>query len=258
MATNNKEQLLIQYSKNKTKELRDSIIIEYSYLVKIIANKLYISLAQMIEKEDLESFGIFGLIDAIDRYNVNMDVKFETYASLRIRGNILDEVRKLDWLPRSIREKEKEIEKARKEYFNKNGVNPNNKQLSNVLHISEDELLKHNYAIFKSHINSLDNLLYSDDDEDKSSEEHISGNFPSPEIEILKKEVTIMLEKSLSVLTKREEQVIKMYYYNDLTFAEISHILDITQSRTSQLHSTALMKMKKAIPNGEELLKFFN
>ena len=107
-----KEQMWTEYAKNRTPELREQLILEYAPLVKIVAGKLSMYLGHNVEYEDLTSYGIFGLIDAIDKFDVNKDVKFETYASLRIRGEILDQIRKMDWIPRTVRQKQKKIDEA--------------------------------------------------------------------------------------------------------------------------------------------------
>ena len=112
MDENSKEKLWDLYAKNKNPELREKIIIEYAPLVKLVAGRLSMYLGYNVEYEDLVSYGIFGLIDAIDKYDFNKNVKFETYASLRIRGAILDQIRKMDWIPRSVRQKQKKIESA--------------------------------------------------------------------------------------------------------------------------------------------------
>ena len=118
-----KEKLWMSYSKNRTPELREQIIIEYAPLVKLVAGRLSMYLGYNVEYEDLVSYGIFGLIDAIDKFDYGKNVKFETYASLRIRGEILDQIRKMDWIPRSVREKQKKIDSARTRLETENGKN---------------------------------------------------------------------------------------------------------------------------------------
>ena len=134
-----KEKLWMSYSKNRTPELREQIIIEYAPLVKLVAGRLSMYLGYNVEYEDLVSYGIFGLIDAIDKFDYGKNVKFETYASLRIRGEILDQIRKMDWIPRSVREKQKKIDSARTRLETENGKNATDEELAAALDLSVDE-----------------------------------------------------------------------------------------------------------------------
>ena len=128
-----KEKLWMSYSKNRTPELREQIIIEYAPLVKLVAGRLSMYLGYNVEYEDLVSYGIFGLIDAIDKFDYGKNVKFETYASLRIRGEILDQIRKMDWIPRTVRQKRKKIEEAIKQIETKTGRNASDEEIAQEL-----------------------------------------------------------------------------------------------------------------------------
>ena len=129
-----------KYTKNPTQEMREQIIIEYAPLVKIVAGRLSMYLGGNVEYEDLVSYGVFGLIDAIDKFDTNKDVKFETYASLRIRGSILDQIRKMDWIPRTVRQKQKKIDEAIKQVEMRTGKNASDEEIAQELGLSEDEL----------------------------------------------------------------------------------------------------------------------
>ena len=140
MDENSKEKLWDLYAKNKNPELREKIIIEYAPLVKLVAGRLSMYLGYNVEYEDLVSYGIFGLIDAIDKYDFNKNVKFETYASLRIRGAILDQIRKMDWIPRSVRQKQKKIESAMSKLETEYGRAATDEEIARELDISTEEL----------------------------------------------------------------------------------------------------------------------
>ncbi len=140
MDDNSKEKLWDLYAKNKSPELREKIIIEYAPLVKLVAGRLSMYLGYNVEYEDLVSYGIFGLIDAIDKYDFNKNVKFETYASLRIRGAILDQIRKMDWIPRSVRQKQKKIESAMSKLETEYGRAATDEEIARELDISTEEL----------------------------------------------------------------------------------------------------------------------
>ena len=154
-----KEKLWMSYSKNRTPELREQIIIEYAPLVKLVAGRLSMYLGYNVEYEDLVSYGIFGLIDAIDKFDYGKNVKFETYASLRIRGEILDQIRKMDWIPRSVREKQKKIDSARTRLETENGKNATDEELAAALDLSVDELNNWQGQTKVSNLVSLDEVM---------------------------------------------------------------------------------------------------
>lgn len=135
-----KQKLWDKYRKKPTPEIREQIILEYAPLVKIVAGRLSMYLGGNVEYDDLVSYGIFGLIDAIDKFDMAKDVKFETYASLRIRGSILDQIRKMDWIPRTVRQKQKKIDEAIKKLEMETGKNPTDEMLAEELGVSGDEL----------------------------------------------------------------------------------------------------------------------
>lgn len=137
-----KEKLWEEYQKNPTPKLREQLIIEYAQLVRLVAGRLSMYLGHNVEYDDLVSYGIFGLIDAIDKFNLEKNVKFETYASLRIRGAILDQIRKMDWIPRTVRQRQRKIDEAIKNIELRTGKTANDADLAKELSISEDEPLQ--------------------------------------------------------------------------------------------------------------------
>ena len=140
MKNDEKEKLWRDYQKNPTPQQREKIILEYAPLVKLVAGRLSMYLGYNVEYDDLVGYGIFGLIDAIDKFNIDKDVKFETYASLRIRGAILDQIRKMDWIPRTVRQKQKKIDEAIKHIESTTGKLATDDKVAQYLQISEDEL----------------------------------------------------------------------------------------------------------------------
>ena len=136
-----RKKLWEDYARLKTPNLREKLILEYAPLVKVVAGRLSMYLGYNVEYEDLVSYGVFGLIDAIDKFDTNKEVKFETYASLRIRGAILDQIRKMDWIPRTIRQRQKQIDTAMKELEQRNGRPATDAELAAYMGISEDEFL---------------------------------------------------------------------------------------------------------------------
>lgn len=142
MTDKEKNNLWIEYNNTHSQEIREKIILEYAPLVKIIAGKLSMYLNYMVELDDLYSYGVFGLIDAVDKFKLSKDVKFETYASLRIRGSIIDNIRKMDWIPRTVREKQKELNGTISNLQNKLGREPSDEEIMHELGLSEDDYYK--------------------------------------------------------------------------------------------------------------------
>lgn len=237
-----------EYSKTKSSEVREKLIIEYAPLVKLVAGRLSMYLGYNVEYDDLVSYGIFGLIDAIDKYDTMKSVKFETYASLRIRGAILDQIRKMDWIPRTIRQRQKKIDSVIKEIELTTGHSATDEQIAQALGISEDE-----YSDWQSQM-KVTNVVSLNEFMDQGSEvpaEHNRQNirFDSPEENIEKQELKQMLVQALELLTEKEKKVIVLYYYEELTLKEISRVLEVSESRISQLHTRALQKMKTKLGN---------
>lgn len=242
-----RKRLWEDYVRLKTPDLREKLILEYAPLVKVVAGRLSMYLGYNVEYEDLVSYGIFGLIDAIDKFDKNKDVKFETYASLRIRGAILDQIRKMDWIPRTVRQRQKQIDTAMKELEQRNGRLATDAELAAYMGISEEEFLDWQNQVKADNIISLNE--YVEQGNDISSEKSISSGFETPESVIEKSELKKMLEESLEILTDKEKKVILLYYYEELTLKEISRVLEVSESRISQLHTKALQKMRTKMGN---------
>ena len=232
-----------KYTKNPTQEMREQIIIEYAPLVKIVAGRLSMYLGGNVEYEDLVSYGVFGLIDAIDKFDTNKDVKFETYASLRIRGYILDQIRKMDWIPRTVRQRQRKIDEAIKSLEARTGKTPTDEMLAEELGVSGEELLSWQSQLKVTNVVSLNEFVESGNEPVMDAK----GNFrfAQPEEVIAETELKRMLKDAMQLLTEKEQKVILLYYYEDLTLKEISRVLEVSESRISQLHTKALQKMKK-------------
>ena len=242
-----RKKLWEDYEKGKTADLREKLILEYAPLVKVVAGRLSMYLGYNVEYEDLVSYGIFGLIDAIDKFDMSKEVKFETYASLRIRGAILDQIRKMDWIPRTIRQRQKQIDTAIKDLEQKNGRAATDAELADYIGISEDEFLDWQNQVKADNMISLNEYL--EQGNDISADKGMSSGFDTPEGVIERSELKEMLAQSLELLTDKEKKVILLYYYEELTLKEISRVLEVSESRVSQLHTKALQKMKTKMGN---------
>ena len=239
-----KKKLLEEYSATKSPEVREKIILEYAPLVKLVAGRLSMYLGYNVEYEDLVSYGIFGLIDAIDKFDCMKEVKFETYASLRIRGAILDQIRKMDWIPRTIRQKQKQIDSVIKEIEQSTGRTATEEEIAGGLGISMEEYLEWQSQMKITGVVSLNEYLDQGSDVSQDFSRHTTSGFVGPEEQIEKEELKQVLGEAMESLTEKEQKVIALYYYEELTLKEISNILEVSESRISQLHTRALQKMK--------------
>lgn len=256
MDENGRKNLWEEYKKTKSPKVREKIILEYADLVKIVAGRMGMYLGYTVEYDDLVGYGIFGLIDAIDKFELTKGVRFETYASLRIRGAILDQIRKMDWIPRTLRQKQKKLENAVHELEAELGRSATNEELSNKLDISVEELEELQNQAQISNLVSLDEYLEQGSDV-KADYGKASNRprFDQPEIAVEKQELKKILAEAISSLNENEQKVIACYYFEEMTLKEISKILDVSESRVSQLHTKALKKMKKKL--GEENMGIF-
>ena len=195
-----------KYTKNPTQEMREQIIIEYAPLVKIVAGRLSMYLGGNVEYEDLVSYGVFGLIDAIDKFDTNKDVKFETYASLRIRGSILDQIRKMDWIPRTVRQRQRKIDEAIKSLEARTGKTPTDEMLAEELGVSGEELLSWQSQLKVTNVVSLNEFVESGNEPVMDAK----GNFrfAQPEEVIAETELKRMLKDAMQLLTEKEQKVI--------------------------------------------------
>lgn len=238
-----KDKLWQQYSTKRTAAVREQLIIEYAPLVKLVAGRLSMYLGYTVEFDDLVGYGVFGLIDAIDKFDYNKGIKFETYASLRIRGAILDQIRKMDWIPRTLRQKQKKLENAIRELEIRYGRQASNEELAGELGISVEELEELVNQTQIANLVSLDEYL------EQGSEVRVEfGNTPrfeQPEKIMERQELKKILAQAIDSLTENEQKVIAFYYFEELTLKEISKILEVSESRVSQLHTKALRKMKE-------------
>ena len=242
-----RKRLWEEYGKAKTPEIREKLILEYAPLVKLVAGRLSMYLGYNVEYDDLVGYGIFGLIDAIDKFDSMKAVKFETYASLRIRGAILDQIRKLDWIPRTIRQKQKKIEAVMKEIEAATGRMATDDEIAKSLGISEEDYLSWQSQMKITGVVSLNEFMESGSE--IPAEQNEQHRFESPEEVIEKEELKKVLGQVLELLTEKEKKVILLYYYEDLTLKEISNILEVSESRISQLHTRALQKMRNRMGN---------
>ena len=231
---------------------RERLVVAYSPLVKYVAGRMASGLPSHVEEGDLISYGLIGLIGSIERYDLDRDIKFETYAVARIRGAIIDELRSLDWVPRSVRAKARDVEKAHSQLENKLGRAPNEEEMADKLGVSVDDFRTTLLEIANSSVLALDDLwTVSDPDGGQVSllDTIRDPNAIDPEEAIDTVELKDRLADAIESLPDRERLVIALYYYEALTLREIGDVLGVTESRVSQLHTKAVLGMRSHLQN---------
>jgi RNA polymerase sigma factor for flagellar operon FliA len=239
--------LWYDYKRTGDRALRDRLILTYAPLVKYVAGRLGSGLPAHVEEWDLVSYGLLGLIGAIERFDPARDIKFETYAIARIKGSIIDELRSMDWVPRSVRARARDIERAIASLEAKLTRAPTDEEIAARLGISEDEFQESLLEISRSSIAALDELWTSstsggdavaliDTIEDPTAAE--------PQTAMAHTELREALGEAIARLPEREKLVVTLYYYEELTLREIGEVLGVTESRVSQLHTKAILRLK--------------
>ncbi len=226
---------------------RERLVVAYSPLVKYVAGRMGAGLPGHVEEGDLMSYGLIGLIGAIERFELEREIKFETYAVARIRGAIIDELRSLDWVPRSVRAKARDVERAHSALENKLGRAPSEAEMAEKLGVGVDELRGTLLDIANSSVLALDDLwTVSDSDGGQVSllDSLSDPNAVDPEEAIDAVELKELLAEAIETLPDRERLVIALYYYEGLTLREIGEVLGVTESRVSQLHTKAVLGMR--------------
>lgn len=236
-----------QYKKTNSQEIREYFIVKYAPLTRYVAGRISSALPTHIEFEDIVGYGVFGLLDAIDKYEPDKGVQFNTYAVTRIRGAIYDELRSIDWVPRSVRQKTRQVEEAISTLEGKLGRAATNEEIAASMGMSmtdyEDLLLK----ISNSSIMSLTSTKYQDDMENEGVSVGDTIEAPSaykPDVIVEREEVKKIVIQAINELPEREKKVLIMYYYEDMTLKEIGQVLNVTESRVSQIHTSANLKLK--------------
>lgn len=242
MVSVNINQLWKQYSETKDPAVKEKLIIEYAYLIKYVAGRLSIYFGSNVEFDDLVGYGAFGLIDAIEKFDINKGVKFETYASLRIRGSIIDSIRDLDWVPRSLRQKNKELEKVYAEIENELGHSATDQEVAQKLGLSMDDFYRLLNDVNVSSMMSLEEFM--EQNYERGLEIVSDNSDDKPEASLEFGELKDILAESINKLPEKEKSVISFYYFEELTLKEISAIMNVTESRISQLHTKALLRMR--------------
>ena len=240
-----------EFKKKKTSVLRDKIIRKYMPLVKYVAGKVSIGLPSSMEFDDLVGFGQFGLLDAINKYDLDKKVKFKTYAVTRIRGAIIDEMRQLDWVPRSVRQKSREIEDVISSLESRLSRPATDEEIAREMNISVEDYQHTVMKISGTSVLSLNDVWYSGDDSDHLSigDSIESPQSLNPDVQVEREEIRKVIIQAINELPEKEKMVIVLYYHEDLTFKEIGQGLEVSESRISQLHANANLHLRAKLTN---------
>ncbi|MBW7876923.1 MAG: FliA/WhiG family RNA polymerase sigma factor [Candidatus Cloacimonetes bacterium] len=246
------------YKETGDPKVRELLILKYSPFVKYVAGRMAVNLPSNVEYEDLISYGVFGLIDAIERYDTDRAVQFKTYAKTRIRGAILDELRVLDWTPRSVRQKARKLEKAYAHLESEMGRQVTDEEVAAYLEITIEELQKLVEDTRQSLVLSLDETEPGSDNSGGGPQSRLNFfedvNTPTPEQRATNREVKKMLAESINKLSDRERLVVTLIYFEDMTAKEIGQILGVSDSRVSQLHTKAILRLRGRLGKVKRLL----
>ena len=239
-----------RYKEGGDQSARERLVVAYSPLAKFVAGRTGARLPSHVDQADLISYGMIGLIEAMERFDPDRQIRFETFATQRIRGAIIDELRSLDWVPRSVRARAREIEEANSNLEHALGRVPTDEELAETLGITDEELQETLLQISNSSILALEELwLTPDASGDKVSllDTIEDESAPDPQAALDTTELKDRLAEAIQGLPERETLVVALYYFENLTLREIGEVLGVTESRVSQLHSKAVLRLRSRL-----------
>lgn len=240
-----------KYRATGDQSIRDAIVKQYAPLVKYVAGKVSVGMPQSVDFDDLVGFGVFGLFDAIEKFDPDKHIKFKTYAVTRIRGAIFDELRSIDWVPRSVRQKNRELDETVQHLEAKIGRSATHEEIACEMGISIEQYNHMLLSVSGTSLLSLNDVWYTGEDNDQipivENIESPSGSRPDTLAE--KGEMRRVIIETIKELPEKEQKVLVLYYYEDLTLKEIGKVLDVTESRVSQLHTKAISRLRTKLTN---------
>lgn len=226
---------------------RDALIVHHMRIVKYIAGRMAIHVPSSVEMNDLVSWGVLGLLDAVDRFDHRHNIKFATYATMRIRGAIIDQIRALDWAPRSLRSMARKVGEARNKLRQMKGVEPSLEEIGAELGTKAEDVEDTIAQVHTAQVLSLDDYLPNEEEETRKSEVTSNAAARSPEDVAEKRERLELLAEAILQLPDQQQKVLNLYYYEDLTLKEIGAVLDVSESRVCQIHGAAMKRLRKAL-----------
>ncbi|MGP7960741.1 FliA/WhiG family RNA polymerase sigma factor [Sanguibacter sp. A247] len=247
-------EIWIEYKHSGSTQRREELILHYAPLVSMVASRIAMRLPSSVEHADLVSYGMFGLIDAIEKFEIDREIKFETYASARIRGAIIDELRQIDWVPRSVRSKSRAIDRAHAELESQWHRRPTDDEVAAHLDVPVVDVRAVHTQVSRANIVALDELLAVGAERAEPIsvlDTSVQGHSDDPARSFEAKESRYLLGRALCQLTDREKLVLTLYYFQNRTLAEIGAILGVTESRISQVHSAAVIRLRQLLDDVE-------
>jgi len=235
-------------------KVREDLALFYLPLVKKVLNRLCVGLPPHISREDLESEGVIGLLSAIDTFDPGRDVKFETFASLKVRGRVIDHLRSQDWVPRSLRGMSIQLRRTTDELEGRLGRSPEPKELADELGLSMDDYNKAVYHVSNVYVLPLEMPLTSVDGENFTLADSISDPQVGAVAGLQRDQMRVRLSEAIGELPEKQQMILSLYYVDGLTLKEIGSILGVTESRVSQIHKRVVIKLRALLEGDEELL----
>ncbi|NPV92025.1 MAG: RNA polymerase sigma factor WhiG [Firmicutes bacterium] len=237
----------VRYKRNRESAARDELVLEYASLVKYVAGRLNVGFRNRVEMDDLFSYGVFGLLDAIEKFDPSRGIKFETYAVVRVRGAILDGLRSMDWVPQSVRNKSREIERTYARLEHELGRSVNDQEVAAAMNINLEEFNQLLQEVSYTSVSYLEDVWSGDSGSGDSV--RILDTIEDTRVEdplnnLEKEEAKQVLTDAVEKLPDREKLVITLYYYESLTLKEIGAVLGLSESRISQLHTKAVLRLR--------------
>lgn len=229
-------------------DARDTLLVHYMRTVKYIAGRMAIHVPQSVELDDLIGWGVIGLMDAVEKFDHQQDIKFSTYASIRIRGAIIDQIRSLDWAPRSLRTMARQVGASREKLRHEYGSEPSIQAIAEDLGATEEQVEETMAQLQTAQILSLDDFLPSEDSSESRKVDVVTNtSAPSPSQMAELQEKKERLVKEILDLPDQQQKVLNLYYYEELTLKEIGMVLEVSESRICQIHSAAMKRLRAAV-----------
>lgn len=248
------DELWREYRKTGDADIRNTLVTQYAPLVKYVAGKVSIGLPNHVEYDDLVGYGVFGLLDAVAKYDPDKHVKFKTYAVTRIRGAIFDELRSIDWVPRSVRQKSRKLEESVRTLESSLGRAASDQEIAVEMGITMKELDNTLMKVSAASLLSLNDMRYSSDDSMPTSigDTIKSPQSSHPDVVAEKEEMKNVIVSAIQELPENEKKVLILYYFEDLTLREIGEVIEVTESRISQLHTKAIIRLRAKLTNAKK------
>jgi RNA polymerase sigma factor for flagellar operon FliA len=242
------QKLWARFKERGDEDARQDLIVEYMRTVRYIAGRMAIHVPASVEMDDLVSWGVLGLLDAVDKYDHKQDIRFSTYASIRIRGAIIDQIRSLDWAPRSLRTLARKIGAARDKLRHELGAEPTYLEIAEEVGVSAEQVEETLAQVQTAQVLALDDYLPSDEDgEGRKVDLTTDAGAQTPEEAAEIQEKQELLVQAILALPEQQQKVLNLYYYEELTLKEIGAVLEVSESRVCQIHSAAMKSLRKAM-----------